>query len=135
MKIAGQRETNASDRPRQNSYPVSQLYPAMIRHEVKKPMSKEVLSASRWATTNQSTGPAKSQYTRGLRPSKTRAPLQVTANASMSVICAKSTEIASYSEPCVPNMTRDMASNKWAKPHQQTARISEFWIAANMRSS
>src|SRR6185369_15123579 len=70
----------------------------------------------------------------GARPSNTRAPDQVTAKAVNSIALARSIEIASDTEPYMPNNTTDPARNRWAQPHQATAWMPEFWIQANSSS-
>src|SRR3954452_3346963 len=59
-------------------------------------------------------------------PSNTRAPDQVTAKAVNKMALARSIEIASDTEPYMPNSITDAARKRCAQPHQATARIPEF---------
>jgi hypothetical protein len=66
-----------------------------------------------------------------LRPSNTRAPVQVTAHAVNRMALARSIEIASGTEPYMPNSMTDAALSRCALPHHATAWMLAFWIHAN----
>src|ERR1051326_5798964 len=62
----------------------------------------------------------------GFRPSNTRAPDQVTAKAVNNSALARSIEIASDTEPYMPNSTTEAARRRCAEPHQATAWMPQF---------
>src|SRR6266568_4621806 len=78
-----------------------------------------------------STAPPTRYIGSGGRPSNTRAPDQVTAKAVNRMALARSMEIASDTEPYMPNSITEAARKRCAQPHHATARIPEFWIQAN----
>ena len=82
----------------------------------------------------QSTAPPTRYIGSGARPSNTRAPVQVTAKAVNSRALARSIEIASGTEPYMPNSTTEPARSRCAQPHQATAWMPEFWTQANSSS-
>ena len=55
------------------------------------------------------------------RPSNTRAPVQVTAKEVNRRALARSIEIASGTEPYMPNSMTEPARSRCAQPHQATA--------------
>ena len=81
-----------------------------------------------------STAPPTRYIGSGARPSNTRAPDQVTAKAVNRTALARSIEIASDTDPYMPNSTTEAARSRCAQPHQATARMPEFWIQANSSS-
>ena len=83
---------------------------------------------------SQSTAPPTRYIGSGGRPSNTRAPDQVTAKAVNRMALARSMEIASGTEPYMPNSMTEPARNRCAQPHQATAWMLEFWIQANSSS-
>src|SRR4029079_8769388 len=71
----------------------------------------------------------------GARPSNTRAPDQVNAKAVNSSALARSIEIASDTEPYMPNSAMEPARSRCAQPQQATAWMPEFSIHANSSST
>src|SRR5882757_9906588 len=75
-----------------------------------------------------STAPPTTYIGSGARPSNTLAPDHVTANEVNRTALARSIEIASDTDPYMPNSTTDPARSRCAEPHQATAWMPEFWI-------
>src|SRR5665213_2149954 len=62
----------------------------------------------------------------GARPSNTRAPDHVSAKAVNSSALARSMEMASDTDPYMPNNMTEAARSRCAQPHQATAWMPEF---------
>src|SRR5437879_13847514 len=79
MKIAGQRDSSRSSRPRQNSKAVSQRKAVTIVLLRSERISIAWVNCGIWQANTQTVAPVTTQPGRGCLPSNTRAPLQAIA--------------------------------------------------------
>ena len=102
-----------------------------MNDEIRMRASSECAITGMRLTTSHKTAPPNRPMMLGVRPSNTRAPVQVAAKAVNRTAFDKSMEIHSGADPNMPNSTTEAARSRCAEPHQATAVIAEFWTHAN----